>query len=449
MSSPLAIGAVSAVLRNLLDDGLVEAGAAMGSTVTVSAVAPDTIQLDREDEPPRLNLFLYQVTPNAGWRNMGTPSRSAATGERLTNAPLAVDLHYILTAYGRADFQAEILLGYAMHLLHERPILDRAAVRRALDPSPLDVSMLPPSFQALTASDLADQVELIKITPTAMSSDDMSRLWSAIQSHYRPSATYQVSVVLIEGTKPAVTPLPVLSRGLRDPVTHRDRGVIVNPDLLPPFPTLFSAGTPVPQTGARLGDQVDLAGVRLAGAGHHVRLMHRLLTVPVEVVPTSVDTAGTAISFVLPNDVAAQSALAAGQLGVSVRFTPTGEPAERETNAVPLILAPAPVITADAGLTLPAATVTRGGSPSVVTVTMAARPLVRPAQAALLSLDSAQAAARPRTAATDPLVFTFPDTVPAGARRVRLRVDGADSILLDRSGPAPVFDPSQQLTVPA
>ncbi len=30
MSSPLAIGAVSAVLRNLLDDGLVEAGAAMG-----------------------------------------------------------------------------------------------------------------------------------------------------------------------------------------------------------------------------------------------------------------------------------------------------------------------------------------------------------------------------------------------------------------------------------
>ena len=33
MSSPLAIGAVSAVLRNLLDNGLVEAGAAMGSTV--------------------------------------------------------------------------------------------------------------------------------------------------------------------------------------------------------------------------------------------------------------------------------------------------------------------------------------------------------------------------------------------------------------------------------
>ena len=50
MSSPLAIGAVSAVLRNLLDNGLVEAGAAMGSTVAVSAVAPDTI-----DPEPRRN----------------------------------------------------------------------------------------------------------------------------------------------------------------------------------------------------------------------------------------------------------------------------------------------------------------------------------------------------------------------------------------------------------
>ena len=35
------------------------------------------------------------------------------------------------TAYGVDDFQAEILLGYAMHLLHERPVLDRAAIRRA------------------------------------------------------------------------------------------------------------------------------------------------------------------------------------------------------------------------------------------------------------------------------------------------------------------------------
>ena len=49
---------------------------------------------------------------------------------------------------------------------------------------------------------------------------------------------------------------------------------------------------------------------------------------------------------------------------------------------------------------------------------------------------------------TDPLVFEFPDSLAAGSHWVRLRVDGADSVLLDRSGPAPVFDVTQQITVP-
>ena len=166
MSSPLAIGAVSAVLRNLLDNGLIEAGRGDGQHGQGHARSRPTRSISKTPTSRRASTCsCYQVTPNPGWRNVGLPSRSAGSGERLTNAPLALDLHYLLTAYGRADFQAEILLGYAMHLLHERPVLDRAAIRRALNPSPLDVSMLPPAFQALAASDLADQVELIKITP--------------------------------------------------------------------------------------------------------------------------------------------------------------------------------------------------------------------------------------------------------------------------------------------
>ena len=448
MSSPLAIGAVSAVLRNLLDDGLIEAGAAMGSTVSVSAVAPDTINLENPDESPRLNLFLHQVTPNSGWRNTALPSRSASSGERLTNAPLALDLHYLLTAYGRADFHAEILLGYAMHLLHERPVIDRAAVRRALNPSPLDVSMLPPAFQALAASDLADQVELIKITPSAMSVDEMSKLWSAIQTHYRPSTAYQVSVVLIEGTRPGRSPLPVLSRGRVDPMTQRDRGVVVNPDLLPPLPTLFAATPPLLQSGARLGETVTVTGVRLAGTGHRARLLHRLLPAPIEIATAAPNAAGTELSFALPNDAAAQASFPPGLWQLTVRFTPTGELNDRDTNAVPLVLAPAPVIAADPGLGLPAASVTRGGAPPQVTVTLASRPQVRLEQRASLLLDAVEAVASPRAAASDPLVFVFPNSVTPGAHWLRLRVDGTDSVLLDRSGPVPVFNPTQQITVP-
>jgi hypothetical protein len=432
MSSPLAIGAVSAVLRNLLDNGLIQTGS---GPVNVSAVAPDIINLDEVGFTPRLNLFLYQVTPNSGWRNSGLPSRSATSGERLTNAPLALDLHYLLTAYARADFEAEILLGYAMHLLHERPVLDRAAIRRALSPGPIGVSLMPPAFQTLVASDLADQVEQIKITLSAQSSDEMSKLWSAIQSKYRPSSAYQVSVVLIEGKRPAVSPLPVLTRGKPDPVAQRDRGVVVSPDVLPPLPTLFEATPKDNQSAARLGEPVTIAGIRLAGAGHEVRLLHRLFTTFVAVAPVAVGDDGKEATFTLPNTPAA---LAAGQLSATIHFTPAGELVPRETNAIPLVIAPA--------LNLPPVNMTRGADE--VEVTLTASPEVRPEQQAILMLDGAEAVAEPRTLAADPLVFNFPVSLPAKSYLARLRVDGIDSILIDRKDPVPVFDPTQQITLP-
>jgi len=448
MSSPLAIGAVSAVLRNLLDNGLIEAGPAVGGTVNVSAVAPDTIDLTSAEELPRLNLFLHQVTPNAAWRNRALPSRSSSSGERLTNAPLALDLHYLLTAYARVDCQAEILLGYGMHLLHERSVLDRAAVQRALNPNPLDIAMLPPAFQALAAADLADQAELIKITPAVMGPEEMSRLWAAIQSHYRPTAAYVVSVVLIEATKPAVSPLPVLSRGIVDPVTKRDRGVVVNPDMLPPLPTLFAATPQLKQAGARLGEPVVLTGIRLSGSNYQVRLAHPLFPVAVELIPGAPNIDGTELTVTLPNDATAQAALAPGQWSLTLRFLPTGEANERETNAIALIIAPALVIAADAPLSLPAATVLRKTAPLRVTATLFSRPQVQPRQRASLVLGTVEASANPRSAATDPLVFDFTPTLPAGAYPARLRVDGVDSLLLDLSGDAPAFDASQTLSVP-
>jgi hypothetical protein len=240
----------------------------------------------------------------------------------------------------------------------------------------------------------------------------------------------------------------VLSRGLVDNTTKRDRGVVVNPDLLPPLPTLFDVTPPAQQSAARLGETLTITGVRLSGSGHRVRLTHRLVTPPLELVPSAPNAAGTQLAVTLPNDVAAQSGYAAGQWALTLRFTPTGEPTPRETNAAPLVLAPAPVIAADAPLGLPALSIKRGGTPQRVTVTLRARPQVRLPQRATLMLDTAEATAKPRAAAADPLVFEFPDTVAPGAHWLRLRVDGTDSLLLDRSGPAPVFAASQQVTVP-
>ena len=167
MSTALGIASVTALLRNLLDDGLVD-DTVINSVgpVKVSALAPDLIPLTG-DAPSQLNLFLYQVMPNQGWRNAGLPSRDGR-GDRLTNPPLAVDLHYLVTAYASKDLHAEILLGHAIQILHETPGLSRDAIRRGLGDPGLNVdptNLLPPDLRALSTSELADQVEAIRIAP--------------------------------------------------------------------------------------------------------------------------------------------------------------------------------------------------------------------------------------------------------------------------------------------
>jgi Pvc16 N-terminal domain len=218
MSNALGIAAVSAVLRDLLNNGLIDASV---GDVTVSAQSPDKVKLDG-DETTQLNLFLYRVTPNQGWRNVGLPAVDASGKNRLSNPPLALDLHYLLSAYGQSDFQPEILLGYGMQVLHENPVLDRQAIRNTLAPGPVTGAVLPPALQTLTAAEIADQVEQLKITPETLSSEEISNLWSAFGAHYRPTAAYLASVVLIEGRRTTRPALPVRLRQvfvlpLRDP----------------------------------------------------------------------------------------------------------------------------------------------------------------------------------------------------------------------------------------
>lgn len=426
MSSPLAIGAVSAVLRNLLDNGLVEIPPPL-SPVKVTAVAPDTIDLEEAEPSPSLNLFLYRTSPNQGWAQVGLPAFDG-NGSRISHPPLALDLHYLLTAYGFADFEAEVLLGYAMHVLHGRPVLDRPAIRRALDTGPLDPSILPPAFQTVSAADLADQVEGVTITPEPMDTEEMSRLWSAIQSNYRPTVAYVVSVVLIEARKPARRALPVLERGL-----------LVEPSLLPPYPTITRVEPQDGQPAARLGEPVRLAGHHLDGTSAVARFAHRLLDEP-HPISIGVSSDPTGIDLTLPTGPTAEQDWPAGVYLVSVSLIRPDELKPRETNVAALLLAPEPQ--------LPPSTVSRDATTRRVTVTLDVSPEVRPAQDVRLILGGDGAPAEPHATATPTLTFELGD-VPPGAQWVRLNVDGVDSLLVDRSAEPPTFDATQSVTVPA
>ncbi|MBO7942558.1 DUF4255 domain-containing protein, partial [Streptomyces sp. S9] len=90
MSNALAIAAVTATLKDLISDSLLGLDLSSIGSITVTATPPDRITTG-QTEPNQLNLFLYQVTPNSGWRNQTLPTRDGS-GQRLRNAPLALDL---------------------------------------------------------------------------------------------------------------------------------------------------------------------------------------------------------------------------------------------------------------------------------------------------------------------------------------------------------------------
>jgi len=261
MSNALALAGVTAVLKDLLNNGLIDHDAVSHvGPVEVTALPPDRIKTNG-GEPSRLNLFLYQVTPSGSWRNTSLPAFDGE-GRRLTNPPLALDLHYLLTAYGAEEFHGEILLGYGMHILHETPLLSSALIRRALaSPSPVDGSaLLPEPFKTLAASELADQVEQVRIIPQTQGIEEISKLWAALQAHYRPTAAYQVSVVLITGRKPTRTPLPV-----------QERRIKVLPFRQPVIETVTPQFAPA-------GSSLAIAGYNLAGETVQVRLGEQVVS---------------------------------------------------------------------------------------------------------------------------------------------------------------------------
>lgn len=422
MSSALAIASVTAVLRELLHDALVDHGV---STVVpgadVTAVAPDRIATS--NATTGLNLYCYGVSPNQGWLNERLPSRDGG-GQRLTNPPLALDLHYLLTAYGTDDMHAEVLLGYGMHRLHEVPVLERDTIRSILQQPAILAG-------ALADSGLADQVELVKVAPEALRTEELSKLWSAFQASYRPSAAYRASVVLIEAEEPVLSAPPVLTRGGRHPVTGEEEGVVVATGTVVPYPTLTRIEPPDAQPAARLGETVRLLGHHLDGTGHAVHFVHDRLDIDHTVAPISVS--GDAIAVTIPGDSAAAADWPAGLYTVRVSLTRDGQ--DRQTNVLPLALAPTMDV---AGIT-----VTTAGT---TTLDVPVAPEVRPRQSAALVVGQREVPAAAHPAQTATLTFELADAEP-GTHFVRLRVDGIDSLLVDRSVTPPVFDSSQQVTL--
>lgn len=431
MSSALAIAGVTQILRDILNDGLVDADVSgtLGGNVNVRVRPPDITERLRAESDSMLNIFLHSVTRNIGLANEMLPTRDPA-GRRVSNTPLALDLHYLVSAHGGADLHAEILLGYAMQILHEHPVISRAEIRTALDALPAIGGDLPPSLQSLGQTRLADQLEQIRLTPVYMSLDEQSRLWTACQANLRSAVAYLATVVIIERRDPAVRPLPVLTIGLDN------RGVDVQPEMIPPYPAITGIELPDGQPSVRLGESITLRGHHLDGNSVVARFTSARLAAPITVPVAAADVTYNAVRVTIPN---APAAWVAGPFTLELDVQLPTDPSPRRTNGLGIAVAPR--------MTLPPVAMVRAPDQSV-TIDLQTVPNVRPGQIVALTIGAREAIAVSLPAPGNQLRFRF-ETLPPGNQGARLRVDGVDSWLIDRLAVPPVFDPTQFIQVPA
>jgi hypothetical protein len=400
MSNYQAIAAVTAALQQILQPPV------------ANAVTHATVGFNRPDPTnttaPLVNIYLYQVTPNAAYRNADLPTRRP-DGSLAHRPQAALDLHYLFTFHGDdGKLEPQLLLGAVVTTLTAQPLLSTGAITAGGNHIGLTGAVT-----GISGSGLENQIERVKFTPMALSLEEFSKLWSAFfQVEYNLSVAYQASVVLMESRDIPQQAPPVLARKL-----------YVVPFRSPAIDQVISqAGANQPITAV---STLLIQGQQLLAPNTFVLIENQEF----QVTPAS----DTQITLPVPGSIHA------GVKGVQVLQKVAmglGSPAPLhrgvESNAAAFVLRPT-IQPPTVGPAVPPATGTA--------VTFTVTPNIGVGQRAVMVLNPQPGSplqgyiSLPAVAAADSSQVTINvNDVPTGTYLVRLQIDGAESLLAFDSG---------------
>jgi hypothetical protein len=321
MSNYFALATVTEALRQLVEDGADDA--IPGAEAKVLR-PPSNLSGNHPAGMPHVfaSVYLYQVTPNAAWRNSETPTRRS-DGTVLQPTRAAFDLNVMLTVYGDDNkLEPQRVLGAVLRRLSTKPVLTKKDIVTAQNTAVGGV---------LVGSNLDTEVEQVKFTLLPLALEELSKVWSIFfQTAYQLSVAYQASVVFIDGQETASPALPV-----------RARNVYVRTFEAPVIEHVLSKALPADQPSATRaivsGDTLVLTGFRLEGDVTRVRLAG------VEVTPITVSPTEISVKLDVPPFPA--DTLRAGAQGVQVVHkinmgTPETEHKGFESNVAAFVLRP-------------------------------------------------------------------------------------------------------------
>ena len=124
----------------------------------------------------RLTVFLFEAGEDPSARNRPRVREFNAPDIHISKPPMALLLRYMLTPWGGTESARHAIIGRAMQVLYDRPILSGTQL----------------------VGNLAAEDQALKITLAPLSLEERTRVWHAVQRPYRLSVSYEVRVVNLD-----------------------------------------------------------------------------------------------------------------------------------------------------------------------------------------------------------------------------------------------------------
>jgi len=143
-----------------------------------------------------VSLYLYRITPAGEIRNY--PPRIAPDGRKFKQL-LPINLHYILSAWAQDAAKQQRLLGWAMRILEDAPVLPSGVLN-----------------QGGPETDTFRPTEIVDLIMESISIYDMGAIWDVSKPNVQPSVGYIARMIGLESQLEITEAGMVQTRQFRD-----------------------------------------------------------------------------------------------------------------------------------------------------------------------------------------------------------------------------------------
>lgn len=179
MASPYAIAAIGKAILSLLSSAVPKP--------EFSGAVFELYQSKDLQNPMQegVSLYLHRITTSSNIRCLpprrGFDKTVSPPREAVYVPSLAIDLHYLLVAWARDAFKQQRLLGWAMRVLDDTPVL-HASLLNQPGPEP----------------DIFGDTESVDLLLETISIADMGVIWDTAKHHMQPCAMYVVRQLALD-----------------------------------------------------------------------------------------------------------------------------------------------------------------------------------------------------------------------------------------------------------